>query len=395
MENFVETFVEYTDGLPSSVLWRKWAAIGTIAGVLERKVWSYTLQSNHYPNQYIFLIGPPASGKTVLTSIVQELWYSLGDIHVAPSSASAASFIDALRAAEKRVIRPTEFVIPVQYNALSAAVNELGVLFRKNDGDFMAVVTDLYDGKRFGERKRTSKIDYTIEAPCVNIIGCGTPSFLGEFLPEGAWEQGFMSRVTVIYSGIALRPPLFSQKARDQALYKKLKEQLKVINSIYGEMEFQPETIEAISRWYDAGGPPVPLHPKLEHYNTRRASKILKLSMIASVNERKDRVVTVEHFQTALGWLLEAEALMPEVFKAISYGGHEQIIKDLWFFCFDKYSKNKKPVPKALVYEFLQRRLPAIQIEPMMRQLLNSKSFIEMHNDDGTLGWKPLARAED
>lgn len=399
-ESFVDGFVQYTSNLPSSELWRKWAAIGTIAGVLERKTWTYTLGSNLYPNQYIWLVGPPGAGKTVLSSVVQDLWLGVGGltgpdaINVAPSSASGASFVDALRAGDKRIIRPQEFAIPVQYNAIAAAINELGVLINAYDNDLISLLTDLYDGKRYSERKRVSKLDYAIERPVVNMIACTTPSWLGTTLPEGAWEQGLMSRVVMVFTGTAGKPPLFGGEAADKKMFELLVQDLKQINTIYGEMKFTREAAEALVLWYEQDGPPRPEHPKLESYNIRRPAKLLKLCQVACAAVSPKPVITIEHYQTALMWLLDAEAHMPDVFKAMTHGGTEQIAKELWFFCYNYLVKNnKKPVPEALVYEFLSRRLPPQTVKPLIEQLLAAQLFRrELDPSTREMMWKPRAK---
>lgn len=397
-ESFVDGFVQYTANLPSSELWRRWAAIGTIAGVLERKTWTYTVGSNLYPNQYIWLVGPPGAGKTALTSVVQDLWYGLGTgpdaINVAPSSASGASFVDALRAGDKRIVKPNLFDRPAQYNTISAAINELGVLITAYDNELISLLTDLYDCKRYSERKRTSKLDFVIERPVVNMIACTTPSWLGEKLPDGAWDQGLMSRVVMVFTGTAGRPPLFGAIEADKSHFTKLVEDLKAINDIYGEMKFTKEAATAITTWYDNDSPPKPEHPKLESYNIRRPAKLLKLCQVACAATSATPVITLDHYQTALMWLLDAEAHMPDIFKSMTHGGTEQVAKELWFFCYNYLVKNgKKPVPESLVYEFLSKRLPPQTIKPLIEQLLAAQLFKrELDPKTREMLWKPRAK---
>jgi hypothetical protein len=370
---FIDTFVQYTHNLPSSELWRKWAAIAAVAGALERRVWVYTLGSNLYPNMYTFLIGPPGVGKTVLSSVVQDLWLSTENINVAPSSCSAQSFVDSLRHGEQRVVRPTETPPVISYNGVCAAVNELGVFLTEYSGEFVATLTDLYDGKRYAERKRTAKLEYTIDNPCVNMLACGTPSYLGTFLPEGAWDQGFMSRVIMIYSGVMARPSLFGVETTDKDLFELLKKQIKSIRELYGKCTFKPDVIETLTAWYNAGGLPVPDHPKLLNYNTRRTAKLLKLCMVACVDAGGSLVITLEHYQRALGWLIEAEANMPEVFKSFTSGGSSKIIEELWYACYDYLVKKKTGMPEPMVYEFLATRVATVAVEPLLRQIIAAK----------------------
>lgn len=394
-ESFVDGFVEFTENLPSSALWRKWAAIGTISGILERKVYTFTLNSNLYPNQFIWLIGPPGVGKTVLTSIVTLLWRAVGDINVAPSNASSASFLDALRAKEKRIIQMNNPAMPFpeSYHAIAASINELGVLINQYDNELIATLTDLYDGKEYSERKRGLKLEYTLTAPCVNMIACGTPSFLGDLLPDGAWTQGMMSRVSIIYSGIARRPPLFGGAETNKKMFERLKRDAKEINKMMGEMKFEPAAMAALSAWYDAGGPPIPDHPKLESYNIRRTAKLLKLCMVACAASSDKPYITTEHYQTALGWLIESEKFMPEVFKAMTSGSQTEVVKELWFATYNYFVKHKEGMPENLVYEHLSRRIPLQQIKPLMEGLLQAKVFeAKLDPLKDIKLWKPKAK---
>ena len=348
---------------------------------------------------YIWLIGPPGAGKTVLSSVIQDLWYGVGKgpeaINVAPNSASAQSFVDALRLGDKRVVKPHLFDKPYQYNSISAAVNELGVLINSYDNEIIQFLTDLYDGKRYSERKRVSKLDFIIERPVVNMVGCTTPSWLGEQLPEAAWTQGLMSRVVMIFSGIAGRPPLFGSVESDKALFDKLQEDLREISDMFGEIKFSAEAAAAITKWYEAGGPPRPEHPKLESYNNRRTAHLLKLCQVAVAATTNIPVITLDHYQTALMWMLDAEAHMPDIFKSMSHGGTEQVTKELWFFCYNYLVKNdRKPVPESMVYEFLAKRLPPQVIKPLIEQLLAAQLFKrELDPTTREMFWKPRAKA--
>ena len=190
--DWVDAFLEYSEILSSPGLFRKWAAISTLAGALERKVWVRTLGSNLYPNLYTILIGPPGVGKTMVLDEVGQMWSGLEEHHVAPSSVSAASLIDALKDAERKILRPGEDPNFVQFNSLLIASNELGVFMPAYDPDFMSRLTDLYDNKRYSERRRTRDLKLTIDHPQVNLLAATTPSSMNGMLPEGAWDQVFV-----------------------------------------------------------------------------------------------------------------------------------------------------------------------------------------------------------
>ena len=71
--SWIESFLEYTEILPSPPLLRRWAAISYVAAALERKVWVRTMGSDLYPNLYTFLVGPPGVGKGVAIAAGERL----------------------------------------------------------------------------------------------------------------------------------------------------------------------------------------------------------------------------------------------------------------------------------------------------------------------------------
>ena len=128
LNNWIDEFVELTNHLPSPLLFRKWAGISAIAGVLERKVWVRTMNMELYPNLYVVLTGPPGVGKTVATSLVEDLWRAIPGLPVAPKSVTKPSLIDALTDAKRsKVYIDGNQSSHLNYNSLLLNAGESGV----------------------------------------------------------------------------------------------------------------------------------------------------------------------------------------------------------------------------------------------------------------------------
>ena len=54
--------------------------------------------------------------------------------------------------------------------------------------------------------------------------------------------------------------------------------------------------------------------------------------MVACVSDGNELIITIEHYNRALEWLLEAEIYMPDIFKSISVGGDAKAIEDIYSF---------------------------------------------------------------
>lgn len=388
--SWIETFITHTSSTSSPEIFRKWAAISCIAAALERKVWVTTAGSRLYPNLYTILCAPPGVGKTEVTWRVRELLASLDDLHLSPSSVTKASLIDELNESDRRIVRVQDTPAVISFNSLMICINELGVLLPAYDNEFMNTLTDLYDCKQYGEKRRTSKINIQIDAPQLNLLGACTPAYLNHTLPEGAWDQGFMSRTIIVFAGERIVRSLFASTELNEEEYEQLKDDLASIFELFGEISFSPEAQELIDTWYLAGCPPAPDHPKLIGYNQRRIVHLLKLCMVSCADERRKQITTAD-FERAMTWLLEIEVYMPEVFKAMSAGGPGRIIEEAWHYIFTIYAKEQKPVSEHRLMQWLQERVPVHQVMQTI-ELMEKSKLIEQQLTASGKAYKPRGR---
>ena len=394
LSDWIDEFMNLTDHLPSPSLFRKWVAISAIAGVLERKVWVRTMNMELYPNLYVVLVGPPGVGKTVATSIVEEMWRGVQGLHVAPKSLTKPSLIDALNEAKR-----TATVIDgnkskhLTFNSLLVNAGELGVLIPQYDSDFMNILTDIWDGRMYEERRRGNNLHIIVKYPQLNILAATTPSYLNQTLPEGAWDQGFLSRTFLIFSGETTLVDIFADTGTDSDKFAKLRSDLRSISEILGCYSFSEDTRDALRAWHLAGGPPRPDHPKLVHYNIRRTQQLLKLCMVATASRTEDRIITIEDYQRALGWLLEAESAMDQIFKAMGAKGDSTVIEEAYHFLYKLYITTKDPIPEHKLVQFVSARVPAYNVLRIIEIMEKSGQIRRVVNSKGLTSWQPLGKA--
>lgn len=367
MPDWISDFAAHMKNLRSPEILSLWGAISCVGSALERKQWVYTRGSNLYPNLYITLVAPPGIGKTAVIREVRNMLRSVSGLHLSPSSMTKASLVDALHDATRHITRENEVPAVKSFNALSLVINELGVLIPMYDNEFMNALTDIYDGINYAERRRTKDLKIEIKNPNLNMLAGTTPSYLSSMMPEGAWDQGFASRMIMVYSGQVVKESLFSVIEYDQSRFDGLSERLIHIAAAYGKMIFSPAAAKAIDNWYLSGCPPEPDLPKLRHYNTRRPAHVLKLSMIACAAEEQDSLIELHHVERAIDWLLEAELYMPDIFKEMSGTTYGQLIQETWYFLFKAYTKDgKKPVVEARLVNYLQQRTAAHNVSQII-----------------------------
>lgn len=401
LPSWVSAFIEVTEATGSPDILRRWAAIACISGVLERKVWLKTSRGELYPNMYTVLTGPPGVGKSVPLKMVEKLWRSIGGqsgdkLHVAPNSLTKAALIDTLNDSPRRIVRPADNPPYVEFHSLLVMAGELGVLLPAYDNEFMNTLTDLYDGGYYAERRRTNSLKYEIEKPTLNILGGTTPSYLQNLMPEGAWSQGFASRTLFIYAGQQVVTDFFDEPEDSTQTFELLEKDLSVIASRFGEMKIEESAKATFVAWHKAGGPPIPDHPKLEHYLTRRSVHLLKLMMVAA-HARQGNSMRIEmaDYQLALNWLLEAEAAIPDIFRSmVGIGSDGQVQDELWHYAFKLWAKNKEPIPEHRLVQFLRERVPSHNVMRVLDVMVRAGVFeANVLSANGIVGYKPAPRS--
>lgn len=368
-----------------------------IAGALERKVWVKVGRRILYPSQYVLLVGPPGVGKTDALRNVLELWDELPTLRVAPNSVTRASLTDELKKAERNILRPTDAVPYKVFNSLQACPTEFGTFLTTYDGEFMSSLNDLYDCIRYRESKRHLKEPIEINNPQLNLLSATTPAWLSSTLPVTAWAEGFSSRLMMIFSGERqLVADLFLEDAIDDAVRSALVHDLKRIHEAYGEMSITKEFHEAYLAWYHRGGPPIPEHPKLEHYLPRRHIHLLKLAMCHSLSSREDLVLRIEDYQAAMEMFIEAEEQIPEIFKAMKHSPEANVMDETYNYVAATYQKEQRPVSEHRIVHFIGQRAPTYTVTKILEHLVASNilKIVDFAGPGGRARYMPSPRQE-
>jgi hypothetical protein len=364
-----------------------------VAGAIERKAWVRTMGSNLYPNLYVVLVADPGVGKSEVTWRIRTMWQGLEDHFVASSSVTKASMMDELAQANRRWITHDANNPVEHFNSLLLCINELGVLLPAYENEFMNILTDLWNCKDYSETRRTRKTEpIDIEKTQLNMLAACTPSYLMHLMPEGAWDQGFISRTLLIFSGERQIRSLFADYTIDTSEREFIQDQLSCIANLYGEITFTDESANLIDHFHMKGGESSrPTHPKLHSYTIRRTEHLLKLCMVAAISRSNERVIQAEDYQRALDWLIEAEKYMPDIFKAMATGGSGKVMEEAWYFIFTIYAKEQKPIMEHRLIQFLQERVPVHNIKNTIEMMERGK-MIEKRLTIGGTAYVPLGK---
>jgi hypothetical protein len=296
-----------------------------------------------------------------------------------------ASLVDNLaKAKQTRLVRDGT----VTYHSLLVAAEEFSVLMPSYDLEYIGTLNSIYNNKRrHSEDRRHGPVkQLVIDYPQLNILGGAQPGWLASVFPEEAWSTGLTARIIMVYSSETPFRELFqaTSKPKDPA---SLLAALATTSQMYGEMLWTPEAQQYMADWHRAGGPPIPRHSKLEHYVRRRTSlHVPKLCMISAVARNRGMLIELCDVKRAIAWLTTAEAMMPDIFRAMVGKSDREVIEELHLFAVRIWAKQRdRAVPASLLWEFLAGRLPSDKIGRVLE--VAERSGVLVRNPGETDYW--------
>jgi hypothetical protein len=360
LRSWIGGFLEYTQHIGSPSIYRKWSAIATVSGALERRVTLRTARGYLVPNMFVLLVGPPAIGKSVVIDEVRAMWAGTARLFMAPSSITRAGLIDLLEES-KKVGRTAKGEMAVYHPVLVASA-EFGNFVPAYENDWINTLNELYDcGKLFEVRTRMHG-NKLLEGPYLGIIAGTQPMYLRNLLPEEAFGMGFLSRFILVYSGVSIKSSIFDIMERSGQLESALKHDLLRITEMVGSFRLEEDAKSYYEDQYQRDFPPRPEHPKLQHYIGRRLVHILKVAMCLSASESSDLIITKSHIRSAIATLHEVEKEMPQIFQEMATAGFADVNEEGKRFCMEYWVRQQKPVPHSKLVHFLSGKVPNNQI---------------------------------
>lgn len=388
LKSWIDRFVEISGNIESPTIFRKWVAISTIAAVLEQKVWLMT-SSPMYPNLYTFIVAPPGGGKSRAIDLSRDFIEALPDPFIAPTSINAASIIDHLLECKRTfVVLPDP---PVEYNSMAILVGEFGTFMGQYDDDLMALLTDFYNVRPYGQRRRGNQLKINILRPQLNMLVGTTPANLIKFMPENAWGQGFASRIIFVFSDDKEIVDDFAPTKK--TIHSDLLHDLAIINTITGRFDVTEEYRNAVNNWreLDENTPPKPTHPRLQHYNSRRKEHLYRLSMISALDHGDVPLLTKSDFNRAMSWLIEAELNMPQIFQVQSEASDSAVMDDALHAL-----KTVGTMEEGRLVRFIRQRVPSYAVLRVL-EVMELSGMIKVVNKNrfGVRTFAPGEQVED
>jgi hypothetical protein len=151
----------------------------------------------------------------------------------------------------------------------------------------------------------------------------------------------------------------------------------------YGKIQWEPEAMRLMQSWYERKDESQLLHTKLTHYNTRRHAHLLKLCMnIAQAKNRDNFIITVEDFQRVRRPSNRGREVHARHLQILRQsGGDSKSIDETWYFVWERYGKEKKPIQEFRIRRYLSERAPAHSVDRIIKLMAESHILIHAGTD--------------
>lgn len=330
---YLDDYQAYTDPLETPQHIKIWCAMSALAACAQRKIW---LDMGHFkisPNLYIVLDGPPGVvRKSTSMGTVQDLLRPFEKVRIQSDSITFRKVLSSMEATRQPF---SENGNPAFHCSLTLFANEMGVLVKEGDKDFVIALNSMYDCKpehRHGTEHYGSNF---IPNPYLNILACTTPDWVSENLGADIIGGGFSARAIFVLGMKREKVNPFPMiTAEGRAAKDRLQNTYARVLDQMGEVKFSEAGFKFYYDWYMAfynedtsknyvfppryENPRPPNHnPKMAPYTERKFVHLLKLSLLFSMADRGNMLLEDDDLLKAMYLLDLTEPSIEQALKGI------------------------------------------------------------------------------
>lgn len=358
--SWLETYLSYTERQVSPKCFHFWSAVAVIGGVLERRCFLPILGGRQfiYPGQImVVLVSKSAiTKKTTAARMAVEFLRNLEpwQINLLPRKISPQQLLFTLQRLDEEKVPDRD---PEGRRVNSAGflfAEELGALFTTEAfAETLATqINQLNDCPRGKFRVEFRSWKAELWQPCITMLGCITPKGIARELPRAARTAGFFGRLLLVHRSYTERQVSLLDDAPQGS--KELRRQLEAEIAEIAMMRGQFQVNEIGTKWYKAWyyevhEPSLRRMDAPEGENTgylgRKDAHLLRVSMVLSAAERRDRVIERGHLEAALRHLEEIEREFPNALAELGTSPYSDYDRRL-LEALERFSTHERWVPE-------------------------------------------------
>jgi len=330
LPDWIDGFMELTDNSEPPLLFRKWAAISAIAAALQRKVrLELGLSLTFYPNLYIVLVGPSATGKGTAMKFASDIIEQIPTIRLSAQSTSLQALIRRMKETNLTDVN-IETGEQSYHSSLTIFSTEFTVFLGYHNQELIAALCEWYDCHNRWTYETIARKKEEIVGVWVNLFAGTTPDAIQASLPIESIGGGLTSRIIFVVEekrGKLVIVPTKTEK--EIQLQQKLIYDLEAINQLSGVMQYTEGFLKIYTEWCQYADTHRPFQDKkFDGYCGRRRKHLITLSMVCCASHSDEMIITSEDIERAIFLLSEVEMKMGKVFKGMGRSGTADLLSD-------------------------------------------------------------------
>ena len=350
LPDWIDAFMLLTEDSEPPVLFRKWTAVSAIASALQRKCRvDLGISLTFYPNFYIVLVGPSATGKGTAMKYASDIIEQVPNIRL---SAQATSLQALIRRMKETNLMDIDMETGQQYfhSSLTIFSNEFTVFLGYHNRELISALCDWYDCHSHWSYDTIKRDKEEVIGVWVNLLAGTTPDNIQTSLPMDAIGGGLTSRIIFVYEEKKNKLVVFSSATkREIELQQHLIHDLEQISLLSGCFRFTEDASKYYSEWCHLAYKNPPFRDqKFDGYCGRRRKHLLSLAMVCSASRSNDLILTKDDIERASIMLSEVEVKMGLTFRGIGRSDIASLINDAIMFI------ENSVYPEIPVWQFIR-----------------------------------------
>lgn len=281
-----DVYFDWMEDTECPLIFHRWSLVAALGSALGKNiVFGKNTPLECYANQYIILIGPPATRKNVAIKYQREVLKAADFTKYSSGKTYKEQFLEDLGAGVFDE-SDDELDVPIGDGAVREVqiyAPELLEYLGPNNLAFISLLTDLWDMPQTQHYRAKNGAKVSVTNPTVSLIGGATPDSVSMIFPASIVGQGFLSRALFIF-GAEQRKKVTFPPPPPVELCDAIAETLHVIReSVRGELTFTPAAQKLLDEIYQSWKP-IP-DTRLENYSGRRFTSLIKLCIVVAASD--------------------------------------------------------------------------------------------------------------
>lgn len=397
--SFFQKYFNYVGETEAPTTYHRWCAISMVGAWLGLDFHFPFGHTKLYPKMYIMLMGEAAARKSTSINIARKTIKAVGYNAFAADRLSKEMFLYSMMHNGKEMAKEELGLADVDseldlemlldstpdagVSPIYAVADEFLDLVGPGNGEFLTMLTKLFDEDEEYTHPKLSGADVKVSKPCVNVLAGNTQQGLAITMPPEMIGQGFSSRVIFVYAeptGKKIHLPVAPCPEAKEELLEHMRQIKRICK---GPATVSPETYNLLREVYEHYEP-IDDH-RFSGYNGRRYIHCIKLALILAAMDLSTEV-QASHVVKANTLLHFAEVKMPSAFGEYGRGKNSAVQSDIMRIL---QKRAPEPIDVTSMWRYVSQDLTRQEelIQILMGMIASKKIRPERNMQTGLMGY--------